>query len=62
MRFRVRLGAMSGMTLGSTMCCPHLTDRHNLPAEAVPAKAIVPREQLTKHKPLNAAEIPGDIL
>jgi len=44
MRVRGRLGAMSGMTLGSTMCCPHLTDRHNLPAEAVPAKANVPRD------------------
>jgi hypothetical protein len=62
MRVRVRLGAMSGMTLGSTMCCPHLTDHCNLLAEAVPAKAIVPREQLTKHKPLKAAEVPGDIL
>ncbi len=62
MRVQGRLGAMSGMTLGSTMCCAHLTDRHNLPAEAVPAKANVPREHLTKQKPLKAAEIPGDIL
>jgi hypothetical protein len=56
------IGREVGTKLGSTMSCEHLTDRHNLLAEALRAKANVPREQPSNRKPLNSAEIPGDIL
>ena len=50
------IGCEVWMKLGSPMSCAHLTDRHNLPAEAC-------RESRSpKRKPLNAPEIPGHIL
>jgi hypothetical protein len=51
------IGREVWMKLGSTMSCEHLMRRHNMPAKS--GRTGGPGLQ---RKPLNAAEIPGDIL
>jgi hypothetical protein len=62
MRVQLRLGATLD-EVGSSMSRAHPTDRHNAPAKAMAAKPGAPvGAGLQSGKPLNAAEIPGDIL